>query len=433
MASALRRVRRDRFLVWLTSITVAGFVLRLAYVLIARRHAVVGGDAFFYHEGANLLADGKGFIQSFYYLTGGKSVEAADHPPLYLLFLASSSVIGLRGPVAHMVWSSLLGSGTIAVTGLLGRRVAGARAGLLSAAIVAFYPNVWLHDGALLSETMAIFVATVAVLLAYRALEHPSLGRVSALGAACGAAALARSELVFLVLVLLLPVTLAARGPRTRERLQRFAVGALVAVAITAPWVAYNLTRFEHPVFLSTQFEQTLAGANCRDTYSGPRLGFLTGTCLSGLDPTEDESVNDRLLRQRAVRFVRRHLGRVPVVVAARVGRVLGVYRADQQIELYEFEGRARWVGILGTISFYVVAAGAIAGAVVVRRRHRAPLFPLLVLPGLALVTVAATYGTNRFRASAETSIAVLAAIALDALLERIAKSRASRSRRAAG
>jgi hypothetical protein len=43
----------------------------------------------------------------------------------------------------------------------------------------------------------------------------------------------------------------------------------------------------------------------------------------------------------------------------------------------------------------------------------------LVVLPVLVLVTVAATYGTNRFRASAETSVVVLAAVALDRLVKR--------------
>jgi len=135
--------------------------------------------------------------------------------------------------------------------------------------------------------------------------------------------------------------------------------------------------------------------------------------------------VTAELLRHRVAHFVRTNLSRVPIVMAVRVGRVVGLYRPTQQVNVdVLLEGRERWLAITGLISFYCVAAGAIVGAVVLRRRRAPPLFPLLVLPGIVIVTVALTYGTTRFRAAAETSLAVLAAIALDALWTRLAASR---------
>jgi 4-amino-4-deoxy-L-arabinose transferase-like glycosyltransferase len=417
---AAERERRT-FIRGLVLITVLGFAVRLAYVLIARRNHVPGGDAFFYHVGANLLVDGKGFIAPLPYALGAQ-IQAADHPPLYITFLAIPSAVGLRTALEHVLWSMLLGTGTIAMTGALGRRVAGVRVGLVAAALAAVYPNIWLHDGALLSETMAIFVATVTLLLAYRAWDQPSMGRIVALGAACGAAMLSRSELVLLLPALLAPVVLLAGGISLRERLTRLAAGTVVALVVVAPWVGYNLSRFSHPVLLSSQFEATLAGANCRDTYHGPSLGSITSTCVKGLDPTTDESEASVVLRDRAQDFVRDNLGRVPVVVAARVGRAVGVYPPDRLIDVEVFfEGRERWVATLELITFYPVAIGAIAGAVVLRRRRTVPVFPLLALPAIVIVTVAVTYGSNRFRAPAETSLVVLAAIAIDALWLRFA------------
>jgi hypothetical protein len=44
--------------------SVLGLALRLAYVLVIRRHDVpLESDSFFYSEGANLLVQGRGFIQ----------------------------------------------------------------------------------------------------------------------------------------------------------------------------------------------------------------------------------------------------------------------------------------------------------------------------------------------------------------------------------
>ena len=62
----------------------------------------------------------------------------------------------------------------------------------------------------------------------------------------------------------------------------------------------------------------------------------------------------------------------------------------------------------------------AIAGAVIVHRRRGPPVFPLVVVPGVVLFTVALTYATDRFHASAETALAVLAAVAVDALWQRL-------------
>ncbi|HMF04118.1 MAG TPA: glycosyltransferase family 39 protein [Acidimicrobiia bacterium] len=419
---------RRTFVRWLTIITIVGLAVRLAYVLLVRRDHVVGGDAFFYHVGANLLADGKGFIAPLPYVIGS-TVQAADHPPLYIVFLAIPSVFGLRSSLDHILWSTLLGTGTIVMTGMLGRRVGGTRVGLVAAALAAVYPNIWLHDGALLSETLAIFVVTTALLLAYRAWEQPSLGRVVALGAACGVAMLSRSELVLLLPALLAPVVLLARAITVRERLLRLGAGTLVALVLVAPWIGYNLSRFSHPVYLSSQFEATIAGANCRDTYRGPSLGSTTSTCVKGIAPTKDESEAGIVLRDRAETFVRDNLGRVPVVVSARVGRILGLYPPGRLIDVEVFfEGRERWVATLELITFYPVAIGAVAGAVVLRRRRKAPLFPLLAVPAIVVVTVAVTYGSNRFRAPAETALVVLAAIAVDELWRRW-RMRSSRPR----
>jgi hypothetical protein len=186
------------------------------------------------------------------------------------------------------------------------------------------------------------------------------------------------------------------------------------------PWVGYNLSRFEHPVLLSSQFEPTLVGSNCADTYQGPQLGYITLTCLEGLNIFADQSVTAEKFRERTLDYVGDHLDRVPIVVAARLGRITGTYRVSQQLNFESYiEGRERWVAITGLGGFYVMATGAIVGAVVLRRRRKVPVFPLLVAPAIVVITVAITYGSTRFRAVAETSLVVLTAVVIDAVLTR--------------
>jgi len=420
---AWRAVWSDPFGRWLGGITASGLLVRVVYVLGFRRDHKIVGDPYFYHYGANLLVHGKGFIAPLQYRVLHTRLEAADHPPLYMLYLAIPSALGLGTTLVHLLWSSALGTATVTVTGLLARRVAGTRAGLIAAAIVAITPNVWVYDGAVLSETMAIFTATLVILLAYRAWERPTTARCCALGAACGLAALARSELVLLVPAVLWPVALLADRPAWRARLARAAAASVVALAVVGPWVGYNLVRFRHPVYLSSQAETTLAGSNCDDTYYGHDIGLFTQQCLARyrLPAGEDESVSAVELRTGAEHYIRAHLGRAPIVAAARVGRVTGLYRVSQQIDLDVFvEGRERPLVIIGLVAGYVTELAAIAGAVIVRRRRGPPVFPLVAVPAVVLLTVAVTYATDRFRASAETALAVLAAVALDRLWQRV-------------
>jgi hypothetical protein len=113
-----------------------GLAVRVAYILIVRRDVLPGGDSFFYHFGARLLVEGHGFIEPTPFINGIVE-QSASHPPLYLLYLAIPTSVGLDGPLTHMLWSSLIGVGSILFVGLTGREVAGPRAGLVAAGLAA--------------------------------------------------------------------------------------------------------------------------------------------------------------------------------------------------------------------------------------------------------------------------------------------------------
>jgi 4-amino-4-deoxy-L-arabinose transferase-like glycosyltransferase len=403
----------------------AGLAVRLAYILIVRHDVAPGGDAFFYHLGARLLVEGHGFIEPTPFINGIVE-QSASHPPLYLLYLAIPSAVGLDGPVSHMVWSSFVGVGTVVLVGLTGREVAGPRAGLIAAGLAAVCPNLWVFDGFLLSETMAMFTAILAVFLAYRFLRTPTPWRAAVLGFACGLASLARAELVLLIPLLLLPCVLITRVVDVRRKLKWLAVAGLAALIPIAPWITFNMTRFDRPVFLSTGLEPTMLGANCDATYYGELIGYFTPRCTEsvvyepGADQSERNAVSARIVRE----YVWDHKARVPVVVLARWGRITGLYSPRQQLKIDEnIEGREGWVALAALSSFYAVAALAITGAVILRRR-RVKVFPLLVPPAIVLSAVALALGSNRYRASAEPALVVLAAVAINAGLDAVQRRR---------
>jgi 4-amino-4-deoxy-L-arabinose transferase-like glycosyltransferase len=273
-----------------------------------------------------------------------------------------------------------------------------------------------------------MFLTALVLFLSYSFWRKPNWARMTAAGVACGAAALARSELILLLPLLLVPLALLARPVQLRQRLRFLGVGALATVVVIAPWVGYNMVRFKHPVYLSSQIDSLLASANCDAVYFGEATGYFSIPCSAVVDKRHhltiemDQSEQAIVFRHEALDYIRDHQSRLPIVVAARIGRVLGVYRPSHQLATDEaVEGREIPVARATLFSFYALSLLSIAGGFVLRRRRAVPVFPLLAVLALVVLTVAVTYGTTRFRAPADVVLAVLAAVAVDAGLTALA------------
>ena len=72
-----------------------------------------------------------------------------------------------------------VGTGTVIAIGYLGRRVAGARVGLLAAGVAAVYPVLIGADAALLTESLFGLCVAVTLWIAYRMWDQPTYGRRS--------------------------------------------------------------------------------------------------------------------------------------------------------------------------------------------------------------------------------------------------------------
>lgn len=423
-------------LFWTLLLVVAAIaaVIRVTYALAVVADDPVGGDAYFYHHGAELLADGEGFIVPYEFLEIGVRTEAADHPPLFIAYLALWSLVGLGSYEAHLVAGALAGVAAVVLVGLLGRRVAGATTGIVAAAIAAVYPNLFGWDAMLLSEPTATLGVLAVCLAAYAHRAAPSRRTAIVLGAMIGLAALTRAELLLLSVLVAIPVVLARTRLDLRTRLVQLVGAGIACVLVIAPWVGYNLSRFEHPVTLSTGLDITLVYSNCDSVYSGPLLGYWDFSCAGvpfGSSDTEylamDQSERGAEFREQALDYARDHAGEVPKVVAARIGRVLGLFRPGQQIQLdTAVEGRDAWVAKTGMWSFYALALASIAGLVVLGRRG-VPRYPLIAPMVTVIVAAAMTFGATRYRAAAEPLLCVLAAVAIVALVDH------RRGRRTAG
>ncbi len=420
--------RRALWLFGLGGISLAALAVRLTYLYMSARHAPFGhSDSFFHVEGANLLVEGHGFINPQAYLGHHQIIQDANFPPLWTLVLAIPSAFGWKSFFAHQVWSCLLGAVAVAAIGLTGRKLGGALVGLLAATIAAGYPNLWINDGLVRNETLSVLIVALVLLATYRFLSGPTWPNVEVLGVAVGLAALARDELALLVPLLVVPLVLLVGQRPFRRRLLHLGACVATAILVVMPWVGYNLSRFEHPELISTGLGVTLATANCKQTYSGPYLGYWYFECGSRLLRSEDDqSAQDLLDRHVALRFVGAHLGQLPVVVGARLGRAYGLYRPMQQITFDTFfEGRPRLPSLVGLYVYYALLAFSVLAAVMLRRRPRL-LFPLLSVLAANLISVVITFGQARYRAPSEVVFVLLAAVGIGMSLSFSRRDRAS-------
>ena len=412
-----------RFWRVLLLIAMAALVLRVGYVAFAKTNQPVQGDQLFYNSEANRLARGDGFLEPFDpqalsrgVIRAGKD-PAADHPPLTVTVLAPVSFVTSQALIPQRLTMAVLGTVAVVVIGLLARRLAGDRAGWIAAGIAAIYPNLWVNDGLIMSETLATLVVALALFYAYRLIREPNVWNALIVGALCGLAALTRAELVLLVPLLAVPAALVARSVATAQRWKLAGIGVLAAAVLIGPWVGYNLSRFKEPTYLSTNDGIALLGSNCDSVYYGDGIGLTDLKCL-GPNPRGDQSVDSRIFRDRAFDYIRDHKKRAVLVAFARVGRTWSVYRPWDMVNYNKGEGREGWVTTLGLIAYYPLLIAAVAGWVVMRRRRRRS-WPLLVPALVVTIASAATYGQTRFRVPAEPTIVVLAAVAITAVVAR--------------
>jgi 4-amino-4-deoxy-L-arabinose transferase-like glycosyltransferase len=330
------------------------------------------------------------------------------------------------GVTVERYYMAMLGTFLVFLIGLLGRRIGGNGVGLVAALIAALYPNLWVNDGLIMSETVTGIAVVLALLTAYRLRDRPRVAAALACGAACALVVLARVELGLLVPLLAVPAAFGSRGADRRKHLALAAATVAVTAIVVAPWVLYNESRFADTTFVSTNDGLTLAGANCPPVYSGDTIGLwvIQPPCTDDPQPAGDQSQVSAAYRRKAFDYIRAHKSRVPIVVAARVGRTWSVYRPHDMLFYNAGEGRERWVTALGLVAYYPLALLALAGAWILARRRQGLLWPLVV-PAIAVtIGVALTYGQTRFRAAAEPSIVLLAAVALVAVATRARRTR---------
>lgn len=227
----------------LSLIAAAGLLARLAVILWIPTQPASDFWSY-YHRGLNLAAHGA------YEAIPGR--VDATYPPLYSLLLAGVFLLApAHTLLAAKVVNCFLGAAAIAAAGLLARRLAGERAGLLAAGLLAVFPRSLLMACLLASENL---FSPLLLLLAWIVVEGATSRRAARLAALAGLvlalAALTRSVAYYAGV--LWPLSTITGRRRLRTVLGHALLLLLVQHAVMLPWALRNQATLGRFTFLST-------------------------------------------------------------------------------------------------------------------------------------------------------------------------------------
>lgn len=414
----------------LLGVLLGAFGVRLAWCVYAAHEPVGFHDPAFYRLLAHQLARFDGYVlegePTAYYPIGYPAVLGAA-------FLAGR-VVGADGPAAETAITTALNLAAamagVWLTFLLGRRVAGAWAGVVAAGIVAVLPNLVFHTSVALTETLFLPVALAFALVladARWSAGGPTAWRLAGAGVLLGAAALIRP--VVLPSLLLLPAVWLASRLGWRRALRDVAVLGIVAAAVIAPWTIRNAVRMDAFVPISTNTGDNL----CMSRQPGAQGGFLLtdhcfgGPDLAGVERPDYELRRDAQGRRLALEFLREHPGREVELWFGRLGATFhhdhdGLLAVeDYGSEPFLSDGERDVYRRLADGAWFVLAAAsivalAVAAANPALRRNPGAVLVVAVAAG-TLVPVVAFFGDARFKVPAIPFVAVLVAAAATSVL----------------
>lgn len=330
-------------------------------------------------------------------------------PPLFPALIAGIwSVTGPQNLQAIRAVQILLSLATTAVVYVLGRRVFDHRAGCYAAAISWLYPSLIFFNFLILTESLFTFLLLGFVLGTVMLLQqpHPKVGLAT--GLALGLAALTRSVLWPVPLILCPLLLVSMRGPWSR-RAQCSGLVLAGYLVVILPWAVRN-TRLQETLTVV----DTMGGINLRmgnyeftpddrmwDAVSitGQRSWVTGFTVPPGVNPTEGRK--EKWAQAKAVEYMRAHPGQTIRRSLIKFADFWGLERefiAGVQTGLFS---PPQWFAVVATIAIvggYVLivstgAAGVWLAAPADWRLHAALLFPVLLTMGAHTVV----FGHSRY------------------------------------
>lgn len=394
---------------------VIGLAVRLAILAASGGLGTRITDEQQYAQIAQNVVAGHGFAW-------GPGQPTSIRPPLYPALLAGIWAVSPDNLQAVRAVQIVLALATAVLVYFLGSRAYNPTVGAWAAAICWLYPSFIFFNVLILTETLFTFLLVAFVLLAVMLVQTPRALVALSCGAALGLAALTRSILwpVPLLLCPLLAIMIRASVAR------RLAIPALVLAGyaiVVAPWAIRN-TRLQGVVTIV----DTMGGINLRmgnyeytpddrmwDAVAlGGTKSWVYGLTTDTPDRPITEGQKEKWAQRKALEYMRAHPGVTARRALIKFADFWGLERefmAGVQKGLYS---PPLWFQVIGSIAIVVAyvaivvagAAGIWLAAPADWRLHVILLLPVVVTMGAHMIV----FGHSRYHLPLMTIFAVNAA-----------------------
>jgi 4-amino-4-deoxy-L-arabinose transferase-like glycosyltransferase len=386
----------------LTIAFVAGLVIRMVLLVNTRTLATRIVDEQQYSQIARSLVAGNGFAW-------GPGRPTSIRPPLYPALLATVWAVSPDNLQAVRILQILLGLATAMLVYLLGSQVYGPTVGALAAAGFWLYPSFIFFNFLVLTETLFTFLLVAFVLLTVVLVQTPRAWIALACGLTLGLAALTRSILWPLPLILCPLLAVLIRAPFAR----RVALPCLVLagyVTVVAPWAIRN-TRLQGVVTIV----DTMGGINLRmgnyehtpddrmwDAVAlGGEKSWVHGLSsdLPGQSITEGQK--EKWAQRKAIEYIRANPGVTLRRAFIKFADFWGIEREFIAGVQNGFYAPPRWIQVLGSLAivlaYMAIAIGGAAGMWLAApedwRLHGILLLPVAIIMGAHVIV----FGHSRY------------------------------------
>ena len=405
---------------WLPALCIFALALAVRVIYnntVAHNYTPLHDSLFYQTIGLNLLREHCFCLHPY--------IATVYRAPLWPFLIAGLSLIFGPGDYMARIFLSVVGSGTCVLVYLFARDLFGKPLGLLAGVIAAIYPELYIYDGWLYTESLYIFLSFALCYALYciqRARGEKTWQWVTS-GILLGLLSLTRPNgLLLLVMVivwamLLLWFKLLARLATLRGVL----VTTILALALVAPWTVRNylvshtfipVATGDGTVLLGAYNDQVLTGPPPQGTWINPNIsvpGVALKFPLYTCDPPCEVQRED-VFKNAATQWIRVHLGIIPHLLALHFLNMWqpATFEADLPVDRFPNQESSKLV--LAMMQTFPIPIFILAGIALLLTLYR--WRELLFLYGSIALTIALSlyfYGIPRFRAPIEPILILLA------------------------
>jgi 4-amino-4-deoxy-L-arabinose transferase-like glycosyltransferase len=356
-------------------------------------------------------------------------ISTVYRAPLWPFIMAGLSLIFGPGDYFARLFLCCIGSGTCVLVYLFARDLFSQRIGIIAGIAAAIYPELYIYDGWLYTESLYIFLLFAICYVLFR-IQRARTGKIGLwlwCGASLGLLSLTRLNGILVIgfVIAWAIVMIWLKVLKRRPAITGFVAAALLACVLIAPWTVRNYLVSHSFIPVATGDGTVLLGAYNDQILTNP--SYL-GTWIDPLKSRPDvakpyplftctppcEVARENAYKDAAIQWIKGHLNLMPNLLTLHFINLWQPATNEADLPVDRFPNQRSSQIVLAMMETFPIPIFilAVLGLAVTLWKWRELLF-IYAMIALTIGQAIIFYGSARFRAPIEPMLILLAAGAL--------------------